>query len=62
MTNKNLIDHCNAFWGTKGKCGACPYNHNYCDVFTIKCKDTPFMLDTLLDGKFYTDEEIEYEN
>ena len=58
MTNKQLIDHCNSFWDIKGKCGDCPYNHNYCNTFTIKYIDTPFMLDTLLDGKFYTDEEI----
>lgn len=62
MTNKNLIDHCNSFWGKKGHCEDCPYNHSYCDAFILKCGDTPFMSDTRNDGEFYTDEEIEYED
>lgn len=62
MTNKNLIDHCNSFWDIKGRCENCPFNHNYCDAFFLKCRDTPFMNDTRNDGEFYTDEEIEYEN
>ena len=62
MTNKNLIDYCNSFWDIKGRCSTCPYNNSYCDTFFLKCRDTPFRNDTRNDGKFYTDEEIEYEN
>lgn len=64
MTNKELIDHCNSFWGKRGRrCEDCPYSHTYCDAF-LKAHhhETPFMCDTLHDGKYYTDEEIEYEN
>lgn len=63
MTNKKLIDHCNSFWGKKGKCGDCPYPYNpkYCGAFFAKFGTTPFMEDTRHE-EYYTDEEIEYEN
>lgn len=63
MTNKQLIDHCNAFWGKKGRCADCPdpYNHIYCAAFCAKFGTTPFMENTRHE-EYYTDEEIEYEN
>lgn len=63
MTNKELIDYCNTNWGKAHLCGECPYNRTYCDAFLKSHhNETPLMCDTLHDGKYYTDEEIEYEN
>jgi len=62
MTNKKLIDHCNSFWDIKGLCGDCPYLCSYCAMFRDKYSDTPLECDTRHGGKYYTDEEIEYEN
>ena len=65
MTNKNLIDHCNSFWdkrgknGKRGKCEDCKYSHTYCEAFHKKYRTTPYKEDTLDEGIFYTDEEIE---
>ena len=61
MTNKNLIDHCNSFWGEGGYCEDCKC-HTYCDTFHKKYRTTPYKEDTLDEGMFYTDEEIEDEN
>ena len=58
MKNKELIDHCNAFWGVRGYCKDCPYG-DICGIFHAKYHDTPYRCDTLYDGKYYTDEEIE---
>ena len=68
MTNKKLIDHCNSFWGKRGKsgkmgkCEDCKYSRTYCEVFHKKYRTTPYKEDTLDEGMFYTDEEIEDEN
>lgn len=62
MTNKNLIDHCNSFWGEVGHCEDCKYCHSYCDSFRHKTGlITPYREDKL-HPYVYTDEEIEDEN
>lgn len=59
VKNKELIDHCNSFWDVVGHCEDCKYNLSYCEAFFLKCGDTPYKMNTLLDGEFYTEEEIE---
>lgn len=58
MTNKELIDHCNNFWGVCGYCADCPHE-KICYVFHAKYHDTPYRCDTFYDGRYYTEEEIE---
>ena len=62
MTNKQLIDYCNANWNKGHRCADCPYLDTYCDKFRDEYGDTPFLNDpehTWSDGRYYTDEEIE---
>lgn len=57
MTRKQLIDHCNAFWGKKGYCSDCVYDDTYCSQYNDNYKDTPYMEDKY-HAERYTDDEI----
>lgn len=62
MTNKKLIDRCNSFWGKKGYCSDCPYNHTYCASFIDKTGLVTPYRENEIHPEVYTDEEIEYED
>lgn len=57
MTRKQLIDHCNKFWGKEGYCGGCKYADTYCEVYCAKYGDTPYMGDKY-NAERYTDDEM----